>query len=77
MIPEFKTKPGNLFHDTKTGGFELLISPDRWILRIGEQQWSGAAQGIEHAQKLVLNFMADQIREPAMFLARLRKEGVI
>lgn len=77
MIPEFKTKPGTEYAIAKTGGFELLISPKRWILRIGAQQWTGEAQGIDHAQTLALNCMADQIREPAMFLARLKKEGVI
>jgi hypothetical protein len=35
MIPEFKTKPGNEYAIAKTGGFDLLISPKRWILRIG------------------------------------------
>jgi hypothetical protein len=73
----FTNKPGDLFHVAKIGICELLISPRSWICRIGLRQWYGNAEGLEHAKKLAIKCMGDQLREPATLLMKLKKAGEI
>lgn len=62
-------------HVAQIGIAYLLVTSKAWICRIGDKQWDGPASGFDHARKLAVQCLAEQIRPITGQLIKLKKAG--